>query len=335
MDVLQLLKQKQFKFEKAYGQNFITDKNLLKSIVADSGITNNDHCIEIGTGAGTLTKELCKVANFVTTIEIDESLKEIHQHMFSNVQYSVDDNANFMLSKDNNTPNLRCDSSNQNNPINTNSIHSSTTLYSHEPSSNNQIIHNLRIVYGDFLKIDKINLHNNLSYKVVANIPYYITTPIIFDLLQTSNPPQSMTLMVQKEVALRITAKPNTAEYGVLATICQLLTDTKINRFVPSTVFTPRPKVDSAIITLHLKSTTYHQNLPIIKLIHTAFGMRRKTLVNNILSKYPLSRSQIEQSINQIGLDSKVRGEVLTIEQYKQLAQILVDRHPPHTQATL
>jgi len=269
MEYLKLLKESNFKFDKAYGQNFITDTNLLKSIVADSGLSSDDYCLEIGTGAGTLTKEICKVAKYVTTVEIDKSLKPIHEQTLRDMT-------------------------------------------------------NLKIVYEDFLKLKTDDIVPSKDFLVIANIPYYITTPIIFKLLQGDILPKSITLMVQKEVANRIVAKQGSKDYGILSCVVSLLATVSIKRVVPASVFVPRPKVDSAIIVLKVKrETSYKDNIDTIRLIHNAFAMRRKTLVNNLISNNNIPKQQVIQALQQLSLDEKIRGEALSVQQFVQLACLL------------
>ena len=182
---------------------------------------------------------------------------------------------------------------------------------------------NLKFVFEDFMQVD---LHDYISdgerFKVVANIPYYITTPIIFKLLDFANNIDTMMFMVQKEVAERFCADCNTKEYGITSVILQSIADVKYVRTIKRECFTPAPNVDSALIRLDLKLNKYNieDRKFFVDFIHRSFAMRRKTLVNNLLKGYGFSREQIEGVLMDCGLSVMVRPENLTIENFAELS---------------
>jgi len=185
---------------------------------------------------------------------------------------------------------------------------------------------NLKFVFEDFMQVDlKDYIKEGDKIKVVANIPYYITTPIIFKLLDFSKNIESMSFMVQKEVAERFCAERGTKEYGITSVILQSIADVKYVRTIKKECFTPAPKVDSALIRLDLKLDKYSIDDYdfFVKLIHNAFAMRRKTLVNNLLRSYNYTRENIEIILKDIGLDSMVRPESLSVEDFVKLSNIL------------
>lgn len=257
-----------FKFKKIFGQNFISDKNLLNAIVADSGISFNQDVLEIGTGAGTLTEVIAEKANKVVTYEIDKNLIEYLQEKFKSKQ-------------------------------------------------------NIKLICGDALKEDIKTIEANFegNYHIIANIPYYITSPLIFKFIEQTNRVESITIMVQKEVAKKIIAKPKDENYGVLSVMMQYYCDAKITRIVSKKMFTPKPKVDSAVITLKRKNNVEFDEA-FKKFVFGVFSMKRKTLVNNLL-KLNYKKSIIEETFSKLNLDLTVRSETLTCEQIRQLYLLL------------
>lgn len=189
---------------------------------------------------------------------------------------------------------------------------------------------NVEIVQDDILKLDigkfALEKNNGNPMKIVANLPYYITTPIVMGLLESGVPIESITVMVQKEVAERMKAGPGTKEYGALSLAVQYYAKTELAANVPPNCFMPRPKIGSAVIHLTCYPTPPVQITDeklLFALIRASFNQRRKTLVNG-LSHDPglsLTKEQIHQAIEQTGLPLTVRGEELTLEQFAQLAE--------------
>ena len=188
---------------------------------------------------------------------------------------------------------------------------------------------NVTVLHGDILKTDirKIADEKNQGrpIKVVANLPYYITTPIIMGLFESHVPVDSITVMVQKEVADRMQTGPGSKDYGALSLAVQYYAEPKIVANVPPNCFMPRPKVGSAVIRL-----TRHQNPPVttldeklmFRLIRASFNQRRKTLSNSLKNsqELPYSREEVETAITECGLPLNIRGEALTLEQFARLS---------------
>ena len=193
---------------------------------------------------------------------------------------------------------------------------------------------NVSVIHGDILKTDirKIADEKNQGrpIKVVANLPYYITTPIIMGLFESHVPVDSITVMVQKEVADRMQTGPGSKDYGALSLAVQYYAKPEIVANVPPNCFMPRPKVGSAVIRL-----TRHQNPPVqakdeklmFRIIRASFNHRRKTLVNGLKNsqEIPFSKEQIEQALGMCGLSLSVRGEALTLAQFAQLANAFTE----------
>ncbi len=261
------------KFNKSFGQNFIFDTNLLKAIVNDAKVSGTTDVLEIGTGAGTLTKELALKANKVISYEIDTNLKPT-------IENNLED------------------------------------------------IKNATVVFKDILKEDMQTIESNFdgNYVMVANLPYYITTPIIFKFIENATKLKTMVIMVQKEVALRICAKENTADYGAITAVINAIANTKITRIVKRNMFVPAPNVDSAIVKIDFDKNKYQINNfeNLSKLIKCAFHMRRKTLINN-LKMLNVSKEKIEEAFNTLNLNLNVRGEALSSKQFAELSNLLFD----------
>ena len=193
---------------------------------------------------------------------------------------------------------------------------------------------NVTVINNDILKVDirQLALEKNQGrpIKVVANLPYYITTPIIMGLFENQVPVDSITIMVQKEVADRMQVGPGTKDYGALSLAVQYYAKPEIVANVPPNCFMPRPKVGSAVIRL-----TRHQNSPVqakdeklmFRIIRASFNQRRKTLANGLKNSQELqfTKEQVEQAITECGLPLNIRGEALTLEQFAALADIFVD----------
>lgn len=257
-----------FKFNKRYGQNFITDVNLLDAIVRDAGI-DGGVVLEIGAGAGTLTAALARAADRVVSYEIDLSLMPVLSRTLAGLDDKVE------------------------------------------------------VVFRDVMKESDAAIDAAVgdNYALVANLPYYITTPVLMRFIERDNAPKSITVMVQKEVGDRLCAMPGTADYGAITASVALAGRAEITRIVPRTLFYPQPKVDSCIVRIALSDKYSAVDKPLVRrIIRCAFAMRRKTLVNNLMSGLSLSREAALKIIESIGVDTRVRGETLSVEQFVRLA---------------
>ena len=272
MELKKILQENDFEFKKKFGQNFISDENLLKAICADAELTEQDNVLEIGVGAGTLTRQMASVAKKVVGFEIDKTLKEILDVSLANAS-------------------------------------------------------NASIVFGDFLdaKSEEVNSYFNGSFKVVANLPYYVTTNIILKLINENFNLTSLTLMVQKEVAERLVAKSGTKDYGTLTAELDSIADVSIKRIVGKQMFNPVPKVDSAVVHIKINRKKYeienynlHQ-----KVIRSAFAMRRKTLHNCLKSNFSFDDETMQKLFETLNLSKTVRGESLTTEQFVNLSNYI------------
>ena len=274
-----VLERHGFTFKKSFGQNFLTDTNILQKIVDTAEIDKNINVIEIGPGIGALTEFLAENAAEVMAFEIDERLVPILED----------------------------------------------TLRDHD---------NIKVINEDVLKADlqtrvKEFKNPNLPIKVVANLPYYITTPILMHLIESKIPFAEFVVMMQKEVADRISAEPNTKAYGSLSIAVQYYMSAKVAFVVPRTVFVPAPNVDSAI----LKMTRREQPLVEVKdedfffrVSKISFVHRRKTLWNNLTSHFGKSeevKAKLEQALENANIKPSIRGEALSIPDFARLSDAL------------
>ena len=271
-DIKTVLLECGFNFKKQFGQNFITDKNLLSSIVALSGVESGDTVVEIGCGAGTLTRALAEKAKRVIAFEVDKSLQPVLARTLAGLD-------------------------------------------------------NTEVIFKDFLKVNLSEFEKEAgTYKVVANLPYYNTTPLIMKIVEESKKCVSLSVMVQEEVALRLCAQPGTADYGAITAMIAPRADCKIIKKVPRSMFYPRPNVDSAVVKLDFVSKIEIDEC-YKKVVQSAFSSRRKTLENNLVNSFKLTREQAQGAILSCGIDLKARGETLNFEQFALLARCLKENH--------
>lgn len=194
---------------------------------------------------------------------------------------------------------------------------------------------NVEVMNADILKVDIAKLADERNggkpIKVVANLPYYITTPIIMGLFESHVPIDSITIMVQKEVADRMQEGPGSKEYGALSLAVQYYAKPEIVVNVPPSCFMPQPKVGSAVIRL-----TRHENPPVdvdneklmFQVIRASFNQRRKTLANglNNFGSFSLGKEEIQKSIEELGVPVNIRGEALSLEQFAKLSNIINEK---------
>ena len=273
MDIRTILQKHGFSFKKQFGQNFITDTNLLDSIAELSGIDENSTVLEIGCGAGTLTRALAKRAKRVIAYEIDAKLQPVLAETLAGLD-------------------------------------------------------NVEVVFRDFAREDMATLEEALPpYAVVANLPYYITTPLVTKFLDGANKVLSLTVMVQDDVARRFCAQPGTADYGAITAAIARRADAKIVKLVPRRMFYPVPNVDSAVVQLNF----VEGRIPVRDAkqyratVRAAFLSRRKTLENNLMQAFKLTREQAQAVLQEAGVPEKARGETLSPAQLAKLADLLCD----------
>ena len=262
-----------FRFKKQFGQNFISDGNLLASIVSASGVTKDTTVVEIGCGAGTLTRALAEQAKKVYAFDIDTELQPVLAETLAGLD-------------------------------------------------------NVEVIFRDFNKINLKEFEKEIGeYLVVANLPYYITTPLVTKLLEEGEKVQGLSIMVQEEVAERFCAKENTPEYGSITVAIALKGTAKIVKRVSRNLFYPRPNVDSAVVKIDFErgrvavkdEKAYRQT------VKCAFLNRRKTLENNLVNFFKITREQAKEVLQKAGIDEKARGETLSPQAFAVLSDALLE----------
>ena len=171
-------------------------------------------------------------------------------------------------------------------------------------------------------------LCDNMPYRVVANIPYYITTPLLMEFVEKGTRVTSLTLTIQKEVADRLCAKPRTKDYGAITVAVDAVADVVTTRVLSRTLFYPQPNVDSAVVRIDIKRNKYDISDSALfrKVVKVAFAMRRKTLVNNLIVGFGMQRDEAERVLAVVGLDVGCRGEELSTEQFVTLYKVVQAR---------
>ena len=191
---------------------------------------------------------------------------------------------------------------------------------------------NVEVLQGDILKQDIQHIADTYNggnrIKVVANLPYYITTPIIMELFESRVPLANVTVMVQKEVADRMRAEPGTKDCGALSLAVQYYAEPYIAAFVPPNCFIPRPNVGSAVVRLDCRThapVEVEDEKLLFRLIRASFNQRRKTLQNGIAnsSELPFSKAEAAEAIGRAGFDSNIRGEKLGLSEFARLADVM------------
>ena len=267
--------------KKSFGQNFLTDLNVLKNIVEAADITANDNVIEIGPGIGALTEQLAQAAGGVLALEIDQDLIPVLKEVLS-------------------------------------------------PYDNVKVI-NQDVLQANLPELIKKEFKDpSRPIKVVANLPYYITSPILMNLLASPVEWATICVMMQKEVAQRLTAKPGTKQYGALTLAIEYQMQAKIAFDVSRKVFVPSPNVDSAIVVLTPRTNPLpvqpFDKQKLFGFIRGCFAHRRKSLWNNlqsVIGKDPAVKEKMTAVLTQLDISPQIRPEKLTLEQFIELANAL------------
>ena len=281
------------KADKNLGQNFLVEESVVNRIAKAAELTPEDTVLEIGPGIGTLTQALAMTGASVVSVELDKRLIPVLQE----------------------------------------------TVGAYK---------NVRIVQGDILKVNipeiiakmkadqktadaagevaetESEMKQSDTFKVCANLPYYITTPIIMYLLEQKLPLERLVVMVQKEVAERMTAGPGGREYGAISVAMQYYTEPKIAFIVKAGSFLPAPKVDSAVLVCKRRSTPpveVPDEKTFFKVVAAAFSVRRKMLNNSLKNMGGLTGEQVKAWLDRAGIDGKRRAETLSLEEFAMLAR--------------
>lgn len=259
-----------FRFSHSLGQNFILDDGLIERIVEAARVTPGENILEIGPGAGVMTRHLADAGANVTAVELDKSLEPVLRDVLEG--------------------------------------------------------NDVRLVFGDALKLDIGELMGGAPYSVVANLPYYITADVVLALLTGANKPERVTIMVQKEAAERMMAKPGSKTWCALAATVQYFGQPEALMELPPEAFTPPPHVSSTLLGIRLfdeKPVQAKDDALMLRLVNAAFAMRRKTLANNLTASFSVPREKALEWIAVLGKDERIRGEALSIGELARLSDII------------
>ena len=293
-----LFEERGIRIKKQWGQNFLIDQNLLQFIVKTAELSRNDVVLEIGVGTGSLTRLLAQKAGHVFAVEVDRKLFEILEETLKDFNNVTLINRDILKSKHHIQPEI----------VEAISDHVSTANFS----------------TGD-------------SYvKVIANLPYYISIPIIIDLLQEILPIRTMILMLQRDTTDRIMAHPGTKDYGVLSIMTRLFAEVKVLKKLSPQVFWPVPLVDSAIVKMKVNRHTYVDTIRDYRgfqdVVRSIYSSRRKTISNSLLSlcsshgiKKNETRQDLMAILERVGIRPDSRGEELEIEKLIELSNEVSD----------
>ncbi len=278
MNLKDTLQKHNFKFKKKFGQNFITDSNLLQKIVDAGDVGPDDVVIEVGPGAATLTKALAQRAKAVIAIEIDRDLVPVIEETMAGFD-------------------------------------------------------NFYLVQGDALQLDldaviQEKLGAPHRCKVIANLPYYITTPLVMYFLEQGFSIDRIVIMVQKEVAERFTAQPGKKEYGAITVSLHYYGNVRYAFTVPRHMFIPQPDVDSAVVDIQpwtQKPLQADNEQLFHQVVKAAFGQRRKTL-NNALKTLDMDSALMQQALQEVEIDGTRRGETLSVDEFVAFSNAIAQR---------
>ena len=274
-EIKSFLSNENFRFKKSLGQNFLIDGSIAPRM-ADIAADSDTGVIEIGPGAGVLTRELAARAKRVVAIELDESLKPVLKETLKD-------------------------------------------------------LNNVSLIFGDVLKTDlkaviKEYMEDCTRVTVCANLPYYITSPVITGLLKARLPIDSITVMVQKEAGERLCAKVGTRKAGAVTALVDYFAEAKECFFVPKTAFLPPPKVDSVVINLKIREKPPVEVCDpefFFKTVNACFLLRRKTAVNSVSSALNIDKQTVNDVFSRLGIDKTARGESFNMETLAKLSNEL------------
>ena len=274
------LDKHQFRNAHALGQNFILNEAVIRRLLDGCCIDAADNVLEIGPGAGVMTRMLAERCRSVLAVEIDQNLRPVLDEVLDGAG-------------------------------------------------------NVQVVYRDFMKTDVAALtrehFGGEPYRVVANLPYYITADILLRLANCARQPESICIMVQREAAERLMSAPGEKQWCALAAQLQYYGSITVLDEIPPEAFSPPPHVSSCFIRIerHRSDVVSPADKGVfLRLINAAFAMRRKTLANNLKAAFGLDQMSAASVIEDSGLDSRVRGEALTLEELCRVADELAERLP-------
>lgn len=296
---------------KSLGQHWLSDEAVLNGIADFAGVKAGETVLEIGPGPGDLTQVLINAGVKVVAVEFDSALAEALPQRVKSPHLTVfhEDILRFDLSQVTSSVAARAS---QSDAVRTKSDHQSAGVNKDTSSS------------GDAALRSEMDAPRS-SYKVVANVPYYITSKIVRLLLESPTPPQSATLLVQKEVAERIAAAPG--EMSLMSVAAQFYARVTLGAVVPAALFSPPPKVDSQLVRLDCTGARFGDIEPkkFFQIVRAGFGERRKKLRSSLSGGLHMSKPDIDNALRSTGIDADARAQELTLDDWHTLAVILAN----------
>lgn len=306
--LMMLFEERGIRIRKQWGQNFLIDQNILKYIIKAAEINHNDVVLEIGAGTGSLSRLLAEKAGHLFAVEIDRKLFGVLVDTLRNFDNVSAINKDILKSKHHINPEIIESISNYVQTSNSN--------------SNGQAA----------------GAPEQPGIKVISNLPYYISTPVIIDLLLEVLPIKSMVLTLQRDITNRLAARPGTKDYGLLTIMTGLFAGVKVLKKLPPSVFWPRPFIDSAIVKVDIVRDKYTDRISNFNtfqdVIRAIYVSRRKTILNSLLSFRPGKdikkdvqeiREDLLSILNKIGIAPERRGEELDLEKLIELSNAISD----------
>ena len=289
--VFELIRRFDLDPKKSLGQNFLVDESHLARIAAAAELTADDTVLEIGPGLGVLTRHLAAQAGRVVAVELDDRLIPILSELFAD-------------------------------QLNVSFVHAD--ILKVEPSELLAQDGGRQTADGDSPTQYAIRNTQSPPYKVVANLPYYITSAVLRHLLESPHPPTVAVVMVQREVAQRIVAGPG--DMSLLAVGIQFFAEAKIVQKVPAGAFHPRPKVDSAVLRLDVRPQPAVADVEpdwYFSVVRAGFGQKRKQLRNSVAAGLGMAKEAVEAGLLSVGIDPSRRDETLSMAEWGALAKVL------------
>jgi len=264
--------------KKSLGQHWLFDEKSLNAMLEAGEVTADDVVLEVGPGLGTLTKKLCQKANRVIAVELDEELAE---NLHTNVARHPEPSEGSEIPHD----------------------------------VQNDKINNLEIMHGSILDVDLESMPEN--YKVIANIPYYLTSNLVRKLLEAKNQPSQIVLLIQKEVAERIVAGPG--QHSVLSISVQFYAEAELKQEVPAELFTPPPKVDSQIIKITPRDKPLFTDVDekdFFKIVRAGFSEKRKKLRSSLSGGLQISKAEVDEWLQKANISPDARAQELSLSDW-------------------